>query len=87
MKGEPSAPRCGFSSKIVALLQEEKVKFGSFDILTDNSVREGLKSYSNWPTYPQLYINGKLVGGLDILKELKEEGELASMIPEGSLLK
>ena len=81
MKGEPAAPRCGFSSKIVALLNDEKVKFSSFDILTDNVVREGLKSYSNWPTYPQLYVQGKLVGGLDIVKELKEEGELATMIP------
>ena len=81
MKGEPAAPRCGFSSKIVALLNDEKVKFSSFDILTDNAVREGLKSYSNWPTYPQLYVQGKLVGGLDIVKELKEEGELATMIP------
>jgi len=81
MKGEPAAPRCGFSSKIVALLNDEKVKFSSFDILTDNAVREGLKSYSNWPTYPQLYVQGKLVGGLDIVKEMKEEGELAAMIP------
>lgn len=76
MKGTPDSPRCGFSREIVELLQGEKVKFGSFDILSDSEVRQGLKSFSNWPTYPQLYANGKLIGGLDIVKELKEEGEL-----------
>jgi len=75
MKGNPSAPKCGFSSKIVQLLQSEGVAFDSFDILTDNEVREGLKKYSNWPTYPQLYSNGQLVGGLDVVKELIESGE------------
>eukprot|EP00008_Paramoeba_atlantica_P004713 CAMPEP_0201489840 /NCGR_PEP_ID=MMETSP0151_2-20130828/23919_1 /ASSEMBLY_ACC=CAM_ASM_000257 /TAXON_ID=200890 /ORGANISM="Paramoeba atlantica, Strain 621/1 / CCAP 1560/9" /LENGTH=323 /DNA_ID=CAMNT_0047875555 /DNA_START=3 /DNA_END=974 /DNA_ORIENTATION=+ len=77
MKGSPDLPKCGFSSKMVELLRQNKIEFGSFDILTDNEVREGLKKFSNWPTYPQVYANGKLVGGLDVLKELEEEGELA----------
>jgi len=76
MKGDPEQPRCGFSGKIVGLLQEHGVEFGTFDILSDDEVRQGLKTYSNWPTYPQLYAGGKLVGGLDIVKELAEEGSL-----------
>ena len=71
MSGTPETPRCGFSRQAVALLQEEKVRFETFDILSDEEVRQGLKTFSNWPTYPQLYAEGKLVGGLDIMKELK----------------
>ena len=74
MKGEPGAPRCGFSRQMVELLQEEKIPFGSVDILSDEDVRQGLKKHSNWPTYPQVYVNGDLIGGLDIVKEMKEEG-------------
>jgi Grx4 family monothiol glutaredoxin len=77
MKGAPTAPRCGFSRQVVEILNENQVPFGSFDILSDDDVRQGLKTHSNWPTYPQLYVNGELVGGLDILKELQEEGPLA----------
>jgi Grx4 family monothiol glutaredoxin len=76
MKGNPEQPRCGFSRKMSELLKEQKVEFGTFDILSDQEVREGLKSYSNWQTYPQLYSNGKLIGGLDIVLELVEEGNL-----------
>lgn len=76
MKGEPSAPKCGFSRQAVELLQEHDVSFGSFNILLDDSVRQGLKKHSNWPTYPQIYVNGELIGGLDILKESAEEGSL-----------
>ena len=76
MKGTPTAPRCGFSRQAVEMLQEEDISFGSFDILSDEEVRQGLKKHSNWPTYPQLYVNGDLIGGLDILKEMKEEGPL-----------
>ena len=85
MKGTPDAPRCGFSRQIVELLQGEKVKFGSFDILSDEEVRQGLKTFSNWPTYPQVYSEGKLLGGLDILKELKEEGELLDSLPPSAV--
>lgn len=77
MKGVPTAPKCGFSRQAVELLQNHSVPFGSFDILSDEQVRQGLKKYSNWPTYPQIYVNGELQGGLDVLKELAEDGNLA----------
>jgi len=76
IKGTVDEPRCGFSNKILTILKETKVPFSTFDILSDNAVREGLKAYSSWPTYPQLYVNGKLVGGLDIVKELQADGAL-----------
>ena len=76
MKGVPDAPRCGFSRQAVELLQKQGVPFGSFDILSDESVRQGLKKHSDWPTYPQIYVNGELIGGLDILKELAEDSPL-----------
>jgi len=73
MKGTPAEPKCGFSRQLVGILRENQVRFGFFDILKDNAVRQGLKEFSEWPTYPQLYINGELQGGLDILKESLEE--------------
>uniref|UniRef100_A0A7S4B5H6 Glutaredoxin domain-containing protein n=2 Tax=Chrysotila carterae TaxID=13221 RepID=A0A7S4B5H6_CHRCT len=81
MKGSADAPRCGFSRQIVEILQEEKIQFETFDILTDEEVRQGLKEFSNWPTFPQLYADGKLLGGLDIVREMREEGELADAVP------
>lgn len=85
MKGTPDAPRCGFSSKIVGLLQDQGIRFESFNILSDSEVREGLKAFSKWPTYPQLYVEGKLLGGLDIVKEMIDEGELRPMVPTNCL--
>ncbi|XP_011871656.1 PREDICTED: glutaredoxin 3 [Vollenhovia emeryi] len=82
MKGNPANPRCGFSRTITSLLDGYKADYKSFDILQDNEVREGLKKFSDWPTYPQLYINGELIGGLDIVKEMAELGELESMLPK-----
>lgn len=86
MKGNAQEPRCGFSSKAVALLKtaagDENFKFATFDILSDEEVREGLKKYSNWPTYPQLYVKGELVGGLDVMNELHSGGELKDMLLE-----
>jgi len=73
MKGTPAEPGCGFSRQMVAILREKQVRFGFFDILKDSSVRQGLKVYSDWPTFPQLYINGELQGGLDIIKDALEE--------------
>lgn len=78
MKGSPAAPRCGFSRQITEILSENNVPYASFDILTNESVREALKKYSDWPTYPQLYVSGELIGGLDILKEIASSGNLAS---------
>ncbi|XP_067858487.1 glutaredoxin 3 [Heptranchias perlo] len=82
MKGTPQEPRCGFSRRIVEILNERNIRFCTFDILSDEDVRQGLKIYSNWPTYPQLYVNGELVGGLDIVKELAESGELDKTCPK-----
>ncbi|CAG5131897.1 unnamed protein product [Candidula unifasciata] len=80
MKGTPSAPRCGFSKTTIGILDEIGVPYTTFDILSDEEVRQGLKTYSNWPTYPQLYVKGELIGGVDIIKELKENGELESTL-------
>lgn len=82
MKGSPTNPQCRFSRTIVSLLDSYKTDYQTFDILQDNAVREGLKKFSNWPTYPQLYLNGELIGGLDIVKEMSESGELESMLPK-----
>ncbi|KAH3901892.1 monothiol glutaredoxin GRX4 SCDLUD_001676 [Saccharomycodes ludwigii] len=73
MKGTPNEPKCGFSRQMVGILREHQIKFGFFDILKDDGVRQGLKKFSDWPTYPQLYIKGELQGGLDIIKESIEE--------------
>jgi monothiol glutaredoxin len=80
MKGSPSMPQCGFSATVVQLLKETGATFGSFNILADNDLREGLKQYSSWPTFPQLYVDGKLVGGCDIVRELHARGELAGTL-------
>ncbi|XWS18382.1 hypothetical protein CRYUN_Cryun32bG0038600 [Craigia yunnanensis] len=82
MKGTPDAPRCGFSSKVVNALREDGVSFGSVDILTDDEVRQGLKVFSNWPTFPQLYYKGELIGGCDIVLELRNNGELKATLSE-----
>lgn len=73
MKGSPLAPQCGFLRQLVAILREHQVRFGFFDILKDDAVRQGLKTFSDWPTFPQLYVKGELQGGLDIVKELLED--------------
>ncbi|CAM9108138.1 unnamed protein product [Ascophyllum nodosum] len=80
MKGNPETPRCGFSRQAVALLREKEIEFGTFDILEDDEVRQGLKEFSIWPTYPQLYAGGELVGGLDIMKELAQSDELKDAV-------
>jgi Grx4 family monothiol glutaredoxin len=67
MKGTPSAPQCGFSRQTVAILRENSVKYGFFNILADDEVRQGLKEFADWPTFPQLWVDGELVGGLDIV--------------------
>lgn len=80
MKGSPDFPQCGFSANVVGLLGHLKVSFKTFDILSDMDIREGVKQYSNWPTYPQLYVNNKLIGGNDIIMELFEAGELEEIL-------
>ncbi|KAJ2813005.1 glutaredoxin, partial [Coemansia furcata] len=87
IKGTAAQPRCGFSKKIVGMLNEQNIKYGYFDILTDEQVRQGLKVYSDWPTFPQLYISGELVGGVDIVAEMIETGELIGMVPAEAVAK
>ncbi|KAJ2557350.1 glutaredoxin [Coemansia sp. RSA 1933] len=87
IKGTAAQPRCGFSKKIVGMLNENNIKYGYFDILTDEQVRQGLKAYSDWPTFPQLYVNSELIGGVDIVTEMIESGDLVGMIPDESIAK
>jgi monothiol glutaredoxin len=82
MKGTPQAPMCGFSAQAVRLLNATGAKFSSFDILSDPEVRQGLKEYSNWPTFPQLYVNGELIGGCDIMTDMYQSGELQQLIAQ-----
>ncbi|GFZ43226.1 Monothiol glutaredoxin-4 [Saitozyma sp. JCM 24511] len=79
MKGNPSAPKCGFSRQTIGLLREKGVEFAWFDILSDEDVRQGLKRVNDWPTFPQIILNGELVGGLDIFREAIESGEWDEM--------
>lgn len=79
MKGSPMFPQCGFSAAIVGALTTLQVKFKGIDVLTDPSVREGIKEFSNWPTIPQLYIKGEFIGGCDIVREMYENGELQQL--------
>ncbi|KAJ4468655.1 thioredoxin [Lentinula edodes] len=80
MKGSPDAPRCGFSRRMTGLLRDQKVDFTHFDILSDEGVRQGLKKRNDWPTFPQLIINGEFVGGLDIVQEMVENGEFVETL-------
>ena len=82
MQGAPSEPRCGFSRQVVGALQDLQLPFNTFDILQDEEVRQGLKEYSNWPTFPQLYVNGELLGGCDLVMELHKNGELKDAIDD-----
>ncbi|KAG8212814.1 thioredoxin-like protein [Butyriboletus roseoflavus] len=79
MKGDPTNPRCGFSSKAVALLREQQVAFTHFDILGDEAVRQGLKKVNDWPTFPQFIVKGEFVGGLDVITEMVSSGEFADV--------
>ena len=76
MKGSPDQPQCGFSARVVQILDFLKVKYDTFDVLSDEAVRQGIKEYSNWPTIPQLYVNKELLGGCDIVQEQFQSGDL-----------
>ncbi len=82
MKGTPEDPQCGFSAQVVSILEELGVEFKSFNVLSDEKVRQGIKEYANWPTIPQLYITGKFIGGCDIVRELAASGELLELITQ-----
>jgi monothiol glutaredoxin len=80
MKGLPESPMCGFSAKAVAMLNHLRTPYHAVDILSDEALRQGLKVYGDWPTYPQLYVKGELLGGADIMGEMFQSGELAAAL-------
>ena len=82
MKGSPEAPLCGFSARVSQILKFMQVAFYSFDVLSDESIRSGIKEYAQWPTIPQLYIKGEFIGGCDIVQEQFENGELEKLLSE-----
>jgi len=79
MKGTPLFPQCGFSSRAISILDHLGVDYETVDVLQDQGVRQGIKEYSDWPTIPQLYVNGEFVGGSDIMMEMYEAGELHTL--------
>ena len=82
MKGTPDAPQCGFSMATVNILKISGVNFKGINVLEDQSIREGIKSFSDWPTIPQLYVKKEFIGGCDIVKEMYENGELKKILAE-----
>ena len=85
MKGTALFPQCGFSRKAIQVLKNAGIKqLVTINVLEDAEVRQAVKDYSNWPTIPQLYINGEFIGGVDIMAEMAESGELQKLIPEGN---
>ena len=82
MKGTPLFPQCGFSNRAVSILDHCGVEFESVDVLQDMEIRQGIKSFSEWPTIPQLYVKGEFVGGSDIMTEMYEAGELQELLTE-----
>ena len=82
MKGSASQPQCGFSARVIQILDFLKVKYQSFDVLSDETIRQGIKEYGNWPTIPQLYVNKELLGGCDIVQEMFQSGELEKSLSE-----
>src|SRR5437773_177334 len=80
MKGNPTFPQCGFSAAVIEVFNNLKVPYQTFDVLSDPEIRDGIKSFSNWPTIPQIYIDGKFVGGCDIVREMYSNGELKSLV-------
>ena len=82
MKGSALFPQCGFSSRAVSILDHLGVKYETVDVLADQDIRQGIKSYSDWPTIPQLYVKGEFVGGSDIMMEMFESGELQQLVAD-----
>ena len=85
MKGTPVFPQCGFSSMVSQVLNHMSVEFKGIDVLTETSLRDGIKIFSDWPTVPQLYVKGEFVGGCDIIREMYESGELKQLFDEKSI--
>jgi monothiol glutaredoxin len=86
MKGTPLFPQCGFSSKAVAILDHLGVEYASVDVLQDMEIRQGIKSFSDWPTIPQLYVKGEFVGGSDIMMEMYQAGELQQLMVDAQVV-
>ncbi len=84
LKGTPDQPRCGFSARVVQRLDELGVPYAAVDVLVDPRIRQVLSGWSNWPTIPQLFVRGELVGGCDIIEEMAESGELETLIAEAA---
>ncbi|MCK8786174.1 Grx4 family monothiol glutaredoxin [Roseomonas sp. NAR14] len=82
MKGTPSFPQCGFSARVVQILQHVGVPFKGVNVLEDMAIREGIKAFANWPTIPQLYVKGEFVGGCDIVTEMFQDGELQTLLAD-----
>ncbi|MEO1042464.1 MAG: Grx4 family monothiol glutaredoxin [Pseudomonadota bacterium] len=82
MKGTPQFPQCGFSAAVVQILDYLGVEYGSMNVLADDDLRHGIKSFSDWPTIPQVYVKGEFVGGCDIVKEMFEQGELRPLLQD-----
>ncbi len=80
MKGNREMPQCGFSARVVQILDSYDIMYETVDVLADPEIRQGIKDYSNWPTIPQLYVNGEFIGGCDICVELFQSGELESIV-------
>ena len=87
MKGTPEAPQCGFSNRVIQVLNSWDVPFESINVLSDENIRQEIKDFSNWPTIPQLYVKGEFVGGSDIMMEMFEAGELQQMLDEKQVAK
>ncbi|MCI4591629.1 Grx4 family monothiol glutaredoxin [Sphingobium sp. BYY-5] len=85
MKGTPLFPQCGFSSRAIAILEHLGVAYDTVDVLQDQEVRQGIKTYSDWPTIPQLYVKGEFVGGSDIMMEMYEAGELHQLMTDNGV--
>ena len=85
MKGTPVFPQCGFSARVVQILSHMGVPFRGVNVLENSEIREGIKAYSNWPTIPQLYVKGEFVGGCDIITEMFQSGELATLLSENGV--
>ena len=85
MKGTPLFPQCGFSSKAIAILEHLGVEYSSVDVLQDMEIRGGIKSFSDWPTIPQLYVKGEFVGGSDIMMEMFQAGELQQLMEDSGV--
>ncbi|MBI0534175.1 Grx4 family monothiol glutaredoxin [Roseomonas sp. KE2513] len=85
MKGTPVFPQCGFSARVVQILSHMGVPFRGVNVLENGEIREGIKAFSNWPTIPQLYVKGEFVGGCDIVTEMFQSGELATLLSENGV--